>query len=299
MNLYSGEEENRRNFPDEMAFTAENPPNTPVSQIQHGLTRRKWFRSLTVVLVVLAIAAGIDSLFIEPFRIEVTHFDIQAPLAAPLKIVQLADVHTHGMGRNERKAMQIFAEEKPDLIVVVGDCLGNGAGNYEMCKQFYQKLHAPLGVWVVRGNWENDRPVHRERMFYAESGVHILVNANASPRPDFSLVGLDDISGKPRLDAALSGVRPGVYRIALFHSPGYFDQIAGRVNLCITGHTHGGQVRLPFVPPLWLPKGCGRFVEGWYEEEGTRMYVNRGLGMSNLPIRFLCRPEITFFTLHP
>ena len=223
-----------------------------------------------------------------------------APLTAPLKIAQLSDLHTHGMGRNERKALEILAEEKPDLIVVTGDCLGNPGGKYEFCKQFYQKLHAPVSVWVVRGNWENESPVHRERAFYAESGVHLLVNENASPRPDFFLLGLDDsASGTPRLDAALSGVPAAAYKIALFHSPAYFDRIAGQVNICIAAHTHGGQVRLPFLPPLWLPKGCGRFVEGWYEEKGTRMYVNRGLGMSNLPIRFFCRPEITIFSLQP
>jgi uncharacterized protein len=283
-----------------MASATENPPSISVGRLTGNAARRQWLRPLIVLLVVLGTGAGIDSIFIEPFRIEVTHFDVQAPLAAPLKIAQLSDVHTHGMGRNERRALEILAEEKPDLIVVTGDCLGNSAGNYQMCKEFYRQLHAPLGVWVVRGNWENDVPVHRERVFYAESGVHSLVNANASPRADFSLIGLDDLaSGKPRLEAALSGVPTGAYRIALFHSPAYFDRIAGRVNLCISGHTHGGQVRLPFMKPLWLPTGCGRFVEGWYEEEGTRMYVNRGLGMSNLPIRFLCRPEITFFTLHP
>jgi len=74
--------------------------------------------------------------------------------------------------------------------------------------------------------------------------------------------------------------------------------MASRVNLCLTGHTHGGQVRLPFLKPLWLPKGCGRFVEGWYEELGSCIYVNRGLGTSLLPVRFLCRPEITFITIH-
>lgn len=283
-----------------MASTTENPPNVSLQQANSSRIHRKWTRPLSVLLALLGAGIGIDSLFIEPFRIEVTHFEVRAPLAAPLKIAELSDVHTHGMGRNERRALEIFAQEKPDLIVVVGDCLGNLAGNYEMCKQFYQSLHAPLGVWVVRGNWENDLPVHHERAFYTESGVHILVNANASPRSDFRLVGLDDfISGKPRLDAALSGVPAGVYAIALFHSPAFFDRIAGQVNLCISGHTHGGQVRLPFVRPLWLPKGCGRFVEGWYEENGTTMYVNRGLGMSNLPIRFLCRPEITVFAFHP
>jgi uncharacterized protein len=230
----------------------------------------------------------------------VTHYDLQGNVASPVKIADLSDVHTHGMGRNEERALQIIAEERPDLIVVTGDCLGNTAGDYRLCENFYQHLHAPLGVWVVRGNWENDRPVNHERAFYAKSGVHLLVNQSAMPRPDFALIGLDDpSSGYPRLNRAMAGVPQDVYKIALFHAPGYFDRIAGRVSLCIAGHTHGGQVLIPFVHPFWLPKDCGRFLSGWYEEGGTKMYVNRGLGMSDLPVRFDCRPEITFFTIHP
>jgi len=251
-------------------------------------------------LLAVGIACGIDAIYIEPFRIQVTRYELQGNVAAPLKIADLSDVHTHGMGRNERRTLQIFAEEKPDLIVVTGDCLGNGAGDYRPCERFYQHLHAPLGVWVVRGNWENDRPVYHERAFYAKSGVHLLVNQSEQPRPDFALIGLDDpASGNPRLKRAMANVPAGVYKIALFHAPAYFDHIAGHVNLCIAGHTHGGQVIIPFVHPFWLPKGSGRFLAGWYEEDGTRMYVNRGLGMSDLPIRFLCRPEITFFSIEP
>jgi uncharacterized protein len=281
-----------------MASATQQAEQRPVARISGK--HDKWFAPAVVLLALLAACLAMDSVFIEPFQIQVTHFDIQAGLLAPLKIAQLSDVHTHGMGRNESQALRILANEKPDLIVVTGDCLGNLAGNYRMCEEFYRRLHAPLGVWVVRGNWENDRPIHRERAFYRRCGVRLLVNENASPRPDFSLLGLDDASsGRPRLDAALFGVPHSVYKIALFHSPAYFDRIAGRVDLCIAGHTHGGQVRIPFVKPFWLPKGCGRFLEGWYKEKGTAMYVNRGLGMSDLPIRFLCRPEISVFTLHP
>jgi uncharacterized protein len=271
----------------------------------HSTSNGRRYKKITLaiavlLLITLGIGCGIDALFVEPFRIQVTHYDLEGNLASPLKIADLSDVHTHGMGPNERRTFQILAEEKPDLIVVTGDCLGNTAGDYRPCEAFYQHLHAPLGVWVVRGNWENDRPVHHERVFYAKAGVHLLLNQNAVPRPDFALIGLDDpSSGNPRLARALAGVPTDIYKIALFHAPGYFDRIAGRVNLCIAGHTHGGQVRIPFVRPFWLPKDCGRFLEGWYEEEGTQMYVNRGLGMSDLPIRFLCRPEITIFTIRP
>ena len=168
-----------------------------------------------------------------------------------------------------------------------------------MCRQVLTRLRAPLGAWAVRGNWENWRPSINERAFYESAGVHFLLNSSA-PVGGLWLVGLDDeASGRPDLDAALRGVPRGAWTLALFHSPTYLDQAAGRCNIALAGHTHGGQVRLPFLGPLWLPRGCGRFVEGWYEERGTRMYVSRGIGTSILPIRFFCRPELDLITLTP
>jgi len=263
-------------------------------------SRRRRVRWPIVVLLLVAIAVAVDGLFIEPYWIETTHFDIQGPVISPLKIAQLCDLHTHGLGRRERRMLEILDAEKPDIIVIVGDSLANTRNDYSKARELYEQLHAPLGVWFVRGNWENMKTLHHERAFYEEAGIKFLLNANEPARPDVWIVGFDDpMSGTARLDSALAGVPPSAYKIALFHSPIFFDRIAGQVNLCLSGHTHGGQIRLPFLKPLWLPKGCGRYVEGWYEAQDTRMYVNRGLGTSMLPVRFFCRPEITFITVHP
>jgi predicted MPP superfamily phosphohydrolase len=261
--------------------------------------RRKLPVARLIVLIIL-FSLAVDASLIEPYRLEVNRYEIHAPVSAPLKIAHLTDLHTRGLGRRERRMLQALDVEKPDLIVVTGDSLADPLGNYRKCKEVYEALHAPLGVWVVRGNWENWRPMRRERAFYESSGVHLLVNANARLRPDVWLIGLDDpSSGTPKLDAALAGVPSGVFTLLLFHSPAFFDRAAGRVNLCLTGHTHGGQVRFPFMPLLWLPAGCGRFLEGWYDDRGSRMYVSRGLGMSAIPVRFLCRPELVFITVNP
>jgi len=273
------------------------PPEAALAN-RHG--SRKWLWLTIALACALCAAAAYDAVKIEPFRIEVTHYDVAAAVSSPLKIAQVSDLHTHGIGGNERRLFQILEDEKPDVIVVTGDCLGNLEGNYGWCHQVFEQLHAPLGVWFVRGNWEHDRPVHHERAFYRSSGVGLLNNANVQLRPDIWLIGLDDLSsGTPRPDLAFAGVPPSAYKVALFHSPAYFKRIAGRVNLCLSGHTHGGQVRIPFVKPFWLPKGASPYLEGWYALNGSEMYVNRGLGMSNLQVRFLCRPEISFFTLHP
>lgn len=263
-------------------------------------------RSIRRILLALLLVAGSYALFIEPYWIETTHSDMTGAVAVPLKIAHLTDIHTLGMGRRERGLLQILDAEKPDAIVITGDSIGQwvGAygrnGDYAKARTLYQLLHAPLGVWFARGNWENAKPLANEQAFYQNVGVHLLVNSGAQLRPDVWIAGIDDPrSGNPRVSDALAGAPPGAYTILLFHSPAYFGRVEGRVNLVLAGHTHGGQVRLPLVPPIWLPGGSWPYVEGWYEGKGSKMYVSRGLGTSILPIRFLCRPEVSFVTVHP
>jgi len=261
--------------------------------------RKRIVVALVLAAVVLFFAY---SLWIEPFRVEVVHTSVQGNVATPLKIAQLSDLHTHGVGARERQVLDILDDEKPDVIVVTGDSLGGYGGTYAMVQEVFQQLHAPLGVWVVRGNYENWRQMQHEHSFYANAGVHLLLNSGTLLRNDVWLAGVDDpYTGKPSIEGALTGAPPGVYEILLFHSPAYFDRVAGHVDLCLAGHTHGGQVRPPFLPPLWLPKGCWPYVAGWYEAKGTKskMYVNRGIGTSLMPIRFNSRPEVTILTVEP
>ncbi|HXA57520.1 MAG TPA: metallophosphoesterase, partial [Candidatus Acidoferrum sp.] len=264
--------------------------------VRRDLVRPLWQRALVWVAGLVLLGLAIDALFIEPYRVQATYWDVQGAIGTPLKIAQLSDLHTRGVGPRERRVLEILDAEQPDLIVVTGDSLAGYGGTYQECKEFYQKLHAPYGVWFVRGNWETDqpiRPARREREFYESAGVHLLLNSNVQLRPGLWMIGLDDpTTGTVRLETAFAGVPPDAYKIALFHSPAFFGHIASRVNLVLAGHTHGGQVRIPFVHPFWLPNGSGRYLEGWYEERGTKMYVNRGIGMSVLPIRFRCRPEV-------
>lgn len=250
------------------------------------------------VAALAVFACANDALFIEPYHIEVTHSSISAPLSHPLKIAELADLHTSGLGRRERQLLRLLDGEHPDVIVIAGDTVTSGPHRYDNICPLLSRLHAPLGVWLVRGNWENDHPLRNERAFYSGLGIHFLLNEARPIRSGVWLAGLDDPStGRPNLEAALTTVPPDVYVIAVFHAPGFFDKIAGRVPLALSGHTHGGQVRLPFVPVFWLPRDSGRFLEGWYTERGSKMYVSRGIGTSILPIRFLCRPELSIIIL--
>jgi predicted MPP superfamily phosphohydrolase len=258
-------------------------------------------RSILTLLTLALLAACVYGFFIEPYRIEVTHWQIQAPITKPLKIAHLSDLHTAGLGRRELRLLELLRTEQPDVIVITGDTLTTGF-QYERIRPLLSRLRAPLGVWLVRGNWENQYPMRldRERQLYSQLGIQFLLNEARQVRDDVWFAGLDDPStGAPNLNAALTSVPQGAYVIALFHAPGYFDQVAGRVPLALAGHTHGGQVRLPGLPVFWKPRDSGKYLEGWYSERGSQMYVTRGIGTSFLPIRFLCRPEVSIITVAP
>ena len=245
----------------------------------------------------LGLLALADAFFVEPNWIQVTHHTLHARISRPLKIAHVTDLHTSRIGFRERSLLHTLEREKPDVIVITGDSLSPW-GSYDDERPLLASLHAPLGVWLVRGNWENWRRIDKEREFYRQSGVQFLLNRNSQITPGVFLIGLDDATyGNANLEAAINGIPPGAYRIALFHSPLFFSRSAGQYDLALSGHTHGGQVRFPFLPPLWLPEGVGPYVEGWFVKIGSRMYVNRGIGMTILPIRFDCRPEIAIITI--
>lgn len=238
----------------------------------------------------LAIFLGAECL-IEPYALETTEHAIDARVAAPLRLVHLSDLHTSGFGLREKRLVALVEKAQPDVIVITGDVVDTG--DLEPARDVLRRLHAPLGVFVVRGNWENWKPPAGERDFYTSVGAALLVNEGRLLRPDIWLAGLDDpMSGAPDLAAAQREAPPGAFRIVLFHSPGYFDRAASRFDLAFAGHTHGGQVRLPFLGPLWTPPGSGRFLDGWYTAGNARMLVSRGAGTSILPVRLFCPPEI-------
>ncbi len=195
--------------------------------------------------------------------------------------------------------MQLVESERPDLIVLTGDTCDQGT--FAAYAPFLARLHAPLGVFAVQGNWEHWRPAVDEIEAYRAANITLLVNEARKVRDDVWVIGFDDLTGgSPDAERALRDVprdANGVRTIALMHSPQFFDAIAGRVTIAFAGHTHGGQVCAPVVGPLWLPPGCGRYVAGPYEARGSWMYVSRGLGTSILPVRFLARPEIAIVTL--
>lgn len=251
-------------------------------------------RTALTILGLIILAFFIYSRWIEPLWIEVTRYRVLADIEKPLKIIHLSDLHTHKFGIREKKILGIIQQEMPDTILISGDTIAN-EGDWKSVGTFLSRLHAPMGVFLVHGNWEHWKPNSNEHKFYEDSGITFLNNDVRQIAKGVWVVGLDDsLAGAPD-GAALAKVPPEAFRIVLFHSPTYFDSIDSRVDLVLAGHTHGGQLRIPFLPPLWLPEGSGNYVAGWYQRGANRMYVSRGVGNSIIEMRFACRPEVTVF----
>jgi hypothetical protein len=109
----------------------------------------------------------------------------------------------------------------------------------------------------------------------------------------------DAIEGQPDLERVLSALPEEECSILLAHEPDFADVSArtGRFDLQLSGHSHGGQIRIPFLPPLALPQQARNYPVGLYRVGEMQLYTNRGIGMVHLPLRFRCRPEITLITL--
>lgn len=247
--------------------------------------------------LVFGIGCLLYAYFIEPYNLEITRHQITAPIQTPIKIAHLTDLHSNGIGRLERKLLAILETEKPDLILLSGDQISTDR-DYEGCRELLKQFNAPLGVVVVPGNHENWFPPKAGRNYFESLGLKYLVNQNLKITDGVWVLGMDDaMTGHPDVNRAQINVPESAFKIGLFHSPALFEEVAGRCDLIFAGHSHGGQVRLPFIAPFWLPRGCNDFVEGWFERKGSKMYVSRGLGMSVLPLRFNCRPEVAIITL--
>ncbi len=237
---------------------------------------------------------------VEPSWLEVTHHLLPSKVNAPLKIAHLTDLHIEKTGRLEQRVLAVLAEESPDIVLLTGDYVAAG-GNYAAALKFLSQLSAPLGVWGVDGNWEHWTGNTGEGSVVANgSNLVMLRNQSRRIRADLWIVGVDDaVAGKPDMESAFREMPAGAFCIALFHSPSYFPLMVGKCPLNLAGHTHGGQIRLPWVKPFWLPAGSGPFVSGWYDGEGSMLYVNRGLGTSILPARLFARPEVAIIQLEP
>lgn len=200
----------------------------------------------------------------------------------------------------------------PDLIVLTGDFVTEPFGGRakaeeaadaaEPCAQLLRQMQAPYGLWAVLGN--HDAVTDPNRVIESLNAVGIQVLGNQSVPIErsgsrFWLAGVDDVlENRSDLDAALHKIPANEPVVLLAHEPDFADDVARfPVDLQLSGHSHGGQVRIPFMRPLWLPALAKKYIWGLYKIGGLTLYTNPGLGTVGLPVRMNCPPEITLLTV--
>jgi predicted MPP superfamily phosphohydrolase len=272
------------------------------------LSRRRFLGLAAGALGAAALTEGFGR---EPTAIVLTRHRLPIP-GLPrafdgVRIACLTDVHlSRGVGRAARAALEVLARERPEVVLLPGD-ICNFASDLPHLIAWSREARGTLATFATLGNWEHDAGIDRRtgERAYARAGVELLYNSagRVTLRGEtLSVVGIDDpVLGTPDPAAALAGVSTPERAVWMIHAPGYVDRIARGVAppaAILAGHTHGGQIRLPFYTP-YTPTGSGRFVAGWYRDTLAPLYVSRGIGTITIPARLFCPPELPVFTLRP
>jgi uncharacterized protein len=217
-----------------------------------------------------------------------------------------------------RRAVGLVGREQPAACLIAGDFVYNAARAPRRAVAQAVGLIQPLvsagvPVYAVLGNHDYAEEASGKHAGVADlvcqasgqSGVRVLHNEAMELDDGLWLVGVGPYRvGEDRSAEAFAGVPDGAPRVVLMHNPRSFEHLpSGVAPLALAGHTHGGQIRMPFRPD-WnlarLAKPWPQYMAGWidgYGQPGNRLYVNRGLGFSLIPVRIGCPPEVTFFTL--
>ena len=269
------------------------------------MVSRRTFLLGCVSAVAAASPAAYYSAIYEPADLEVVHRtllirDLPAHLDG-IRAVQLSDLHVTKVGPLHVRMVEQVQALKPDMIFVTGDLVDTRSAVADI-HDLLGYLDAPGGIWAVPGNWDHTASAIDDlTSAFASTKVKFLINQSQALEDGLWIIGVDDpASGHDQLDEAVKGVPAGVRRLLLAHSPDIVPNLAGETfDLILSGHTHGGQINLPFINGArFLAGPSHEYVQGMFQVHGSPLYVNRGIGMTTLPIRIHSRPEITHFTFH-
>lgn len=253
--------------------------------------------------------------WIEPHRLTITRQSLETPKLnkhTRLRVLHLGDLHIERITSREKRLQQKIKELKPDLILFSGDIL-NLSYTYdslalEHARQIMSEWHAPLGVYAVAGSPAVDlADIVRE--FYRQLPVRYLEEERLEIKVNDQTIHLIGLScthrpfvDAPRLEKLLPNGNSNAFTILLYHTPDLAPNAAKTtVDLQLSGHTHGGQVRVPFFGALFTASLYGRaFSSGRYQLNGLTLYITRGIGMEGAGaprVRFLCPPEIILWEI--
>lgn len=252
------------------------------------ITRRKF---LGLTALALPAALGANAGFIESTTLRVTKLKLPGG-PGDCRFVHFTDFHYKGDASYAAEMVRTINELAPEFVCFTGDLVEDARFAPEALG-FIRQIRAP--VFGSPGNhdyWSQVPFPEFERAFEATGGSWLVDRSLVLPEHDLELVGMG-ARGPLALTAACAG-----RRLLLMHYPGPARTLQEhRFDLILAGHSHGGQVRLPFLGALIVPHGVGPYDLGYYDTPAGPLYVNAGIGTYRIPVRWNCPPEITVINI--
>jgi uncharacterized protein len=270
---------------------------------------KKIFNKMILVLIIIMIVS-VANVFLDVCYTKLEEVSVKTnklPDGSSIRLLQISDVHNKRSLNSNQQLIKLTKEAQPDIVVITGDLIDDNTKNLDNVYELVEEIAAiNPRIYFVTGNHEWRGGLAEELMIgLSKRGVTILDNKNEFVKIrnlSLNLCGVADwTSGQLELNEALKGAESDIYTVMLAHDPWIINDYKDFVpDLTLSGHTHGGQIRLPWVGAIVAP-GQKLFPEldkGFYNLENDKfLYIDSGVGTSEFPIRYLNRSQITLITI--
>jgi len=285
--------------------------------VSFSLTRRQFVRRAALGIAGLAgVGLSIEGFEREPKhtvaeRVEVRLSRLPEAFEG-FRIAQITDIHFGPYMDQDLlgKAMRLAQEFQPDVVTLTGDFVSHplgkrngkaGARHAEPCADVFARWKG-VPILAVLGNHDHWNDAKIVTGALAERGIRVLRNGAAAIEREGQrlwMAGIDDLlDGAPDLRQTLSGIPAHEATVLMAHEPDFADYAANfPVDLQLSGHSHGGQVRIPGIGPIILPPMAHKYHTGLNRVGRLQVYTSRGIGVINPPVRLNCPPEVSLITL--
>ncbi|MBQ3020632.1 MAG: metallophosphoesterase [Bacilli bacterium] len=267
-------------------------------------------KNVLIYLLLIISLLGIYSIYIEPYILEIKEYKIENNLIPKsfdsVKIVHFSDIHYGTTVDLEylNKIVELINKQNPDIVVFTGDFIDKDTKLSEKeianIRESLNKINSKIGNYAVNGNHDIKHLTKFEKIMdgiftVLNNEEHLIYHNDTTP---ISLIGLSDAL-ETEVNYEILKKEDNYYRIILAHEPDEFNKIKdNNFNILLSGHSHNGQVRLPFIGAIYTPVGSKTYFDEYYKINNKEIFISNGIGTSGINIRFLSKPSINLYRLY-